>query len=143
MKIPRGFALVLTLAAAACSRQAPPDADVQAERDQKFEAMMTNVSLVGHSTMFGKEGISGQEEYVIDKVSRVAGDRTDAGRCMARHAGDLLGRELADFVERDDLALRCGEAGDEPLEHPSRLDAVEVAGPTRLPRVARRAEERP
>jgi hypothetical protein len=25
--------------------------------------------------MFGKEGISGQEEYVIDKVSRVAGDR--------------------------------------------------------------------
>ncbi len=56
-----------------CSRQAPPGADEQAERDRAFEEMMTNVSLVGQSTSFGREGIAGREEYVIEKVSRVAG----------------------------------------------------------------------
>jgi hypothetical protein len=37
--------------------------------------MMTNVSLVGQSTSFDREGIAGEEEYVIDTVSRIAGDR--------------------------------------------------------------------
>jgi hypothetical protein len=75
MRIPSSFVFTMALLAGGCSRQAPPTADEQAERDREFETMMTNVSLVGQSTMFGSEGISGKEEYVIDKVSRVAGDR--------------------------------------------------------------------
>ncbi len=79
----------VTLALAGCSRQVPPDADEQAERDRAFEEMMTNVSLVGHSTSFGQEGIAGSEEYVIEKVSRVAGDRWLFETTMKLGSGDV------------------------------------------------------
>jgi hypothetical protein len=36
--------------------------------------MMSGATLVGHSTRTNKEGIFGEERYVIDKVSKVAGD---------------------------------------------------------------------
>jgi hypothetical protein len=64
---------LLALAGLSCSRQEAPASE--ADRDRAFEAMMANVSLVGQSTSFGREGISGKEEYAIDKVSRIAGDR--------------------------------------------------------------------
>ncbi len=69
------LACLVALAVAGCSRESPPGADAQAERDRAFEEMMTNVSLVGQSTSFDREGIAGKEEYVIEKVSRIAGDR--------------------------------------------------------------------
>lgn len=58
-----------------CSRETPPGAAEQEKRDRAFEEMMTNVSLVGQSTSFDREGITGKEEYVIERISRVAGDR--------------------------------------------------------------------
>jgi hypothetical protein len=69
------FTGVLALANAGCSREPSPGAEAQSERDRAFEEMMTNVSLVGQSTSFDREGIAGEEEYVIDKASRIAGDR--------------------------------------------------------------------
>jgi len=36
--------------------------------------MMTGVTLVGHSTRFDQEGVSGEERYAIDKVSKLAGE---------------------------------------------------------------------
>jgi hypothetical protein len=66
------FVAALALAGASCSREETLDA---AERHRAFEAMMTRVSLVGSSTSFGKEGVTGREEYAIEKVTHVAGDR--------------------------------------------------------------------
>lgn len=66
---------IVALSIARCSRDAPPGAEAQAERDRVFEEMMTDVSLVGRSTGFEREGITGEEEYVIERVSRIAGDR--------------------------------------------------------------------
>jgi hypothetical protein len=73
MKLPMSLVSLVALASIACSRdEAPPS---EAERDRVFEEMMTNVSLVGHSTSFDREGITGEEEYAIEKASRIAGDR--------------------------------------------------------------------
>jgi hypothetical protein len=89
MRMPIILAVALALAEVGCSRQAPPDQDEQAERDRAFEEMMTNVSLVGSSTIFGREGIAGNEEYVIDQVSRVAGDRWLFHTTMKLGSGDV------------------------------------------------------
>ena len=35
---------------------------------------MTGVTLVGHSTRFDQDGVSGEERYAIDKVSKLTGD---------------------------------------------------------------------
>jgi hypothetical protein len=75
MRSHMSLACLVAIAVAGCSRESPPGADAQAERDRAFEEMMTNVSLVGESTSFDREGIAGKEEYVIEKVSRIAGDR--------------------------------------------------------------------
>jgi hypothetical protein len=50
-----------------CGRK-PPDLEKQ------FEQMMTGAALVGHSTLDGKEGLSGEERYSIDRVTKVGGD---------------------------------------------------------------------
>jgi hypothetical protein len=65
--------LAASLALASCA--AEPESTNPADRDRAFEAMMANATLVGQSTSFGREGISGKEEYVIEKVSKVSGDR--------------------------------------------------------------------
>ena len=44
------------------------------QREQKFQEMMSGVVLVGRSTMLNKEGMSGEERYTIDKVSKLTGD---------------------------------------------------------------------
>ena len=49
-----------------------PSAAVDPEK--QFEQMMTGVVLVGHSTLDGKEGLSGEERYSIERVSKLAGD---------------------------------------------------------------------
>ncbi len=81
--------LVLMLAFAGCSRESDPGAEEQAARDRAFEEMMTNVSLVGRSTSFEGEGITAEEEYVIEKVSRVAGDRWLFHTTMKLGSGDV------------------------------------------------------
>ncbi len=46
----------------------------QQELEKQFSQMMTGATLVGQSTLLSKEGISGNEHYAIDKVSKIAGD---------------------------------------------------------------------
>ena len=84
-----GLVTTFALAAAGCSREPAPGAEAQAERDRAFEEMMTNVTLVGQSTSFDREGIAGKEEYVIEKVSRVAGDRWLFQTTMKLGSGDV------------------------------------------------------
>ena len=55
-----------------CSRTPPSGAT--AENEKGFREMMSGATLVGHSTRTNKEGVFGEERYVIDKVSKVAGD---------------------------------------------------------------------
>jgi hypothetical protein len=73
MNLPMSLVTLVALAAIACSRDEAPSSE--AERDRAFEEMMTNVSLVGHSTSFDRDGITGEEEYAIEKVSRIAGEK--------------------------------------------------------------------
>jgi hypothetical protein len=60
--------IVLALILAGCGRKAVPDVEKQ------FEQMMTGAAFVGRSTLDGKEGLSGEERYSIDRVTKVAGD---------------------------------------------------------------------
>jgi hypothetical protein len=83
------MSLVTMLALAGCTREPPPGAEARAERERAFEEMMTNVSLVGQSTSFDREGIVGKEEYVIEKVSRIAGDRWLLHTTMKLGSGDV------------------------------------------------------
>jgi len=46
----------------------------QAELEKQFQQMMTGVSLIGHSTRLNKEGVGGEERYVIEKVTKVSGE---------------------------------------------------------------------
>ena len=42
--------------------------------EKQFEQMMTGAALVGRSTLDGKEGLSGEERYSIDRVTKIGGD---------------------------------------------------------------------
>jgi hypothetical protein len=53
---------------AGCGRKAVPSPESQ------FEQMMNGAVLVGRSTLDGKDGLSGEERYSIDHVSRMGGD---------------------------------------------------------------------
>jgi len=55
-----------------CSRKPAPNAAGDLER--QFEQMMTGAALVGHSTLDGRDKLSGEERYSIDRVSKIAGD---------------------------------------------------------------------
>jgi hypothetical protein len=67
------FAAVAILAVTAngCSKKAPTPQD---EVEKQFTQMMTGVTLVGQSTRLNREGVSGNEKYVIEKVSKVGGE---------------------------------------------------------------------
>ncbi|MGH9630502.1 MAG: hypothetical protein ACRD7E_19495 [Bryobacteraceae bacterium] len=64
--------VVPLLAAAGCARK--QDSDPVVDRDRKFQEMMSQVTLVGRSTRLNQEGLSGEERYVIEKVSKLTGD---------------------------------------------------------------------
>ena len=61
---------VMAIVLNGCSK-APP---AQAELEKQFEQMMNGVTLVGHSTRLSKDGVSGEEKYVIEKVSKISGE---------------------------------------------------------------------
>lgn len=46
----------------------------QEQLDRQFGQMMDGVALVGHSTTVGREGISDEERYTIEGVTRLTGD---------------------------------------------------------------------
>jgi hypothetical protein len=64
--------LLLLLLLAGCSKK--PEAITDSQREQKFQEMMSGVALVGRSTRLNREGLSGEEQYLIDKVSKLTGD---------------------------------------------------------------------
>jgi hypothetical protein len=54
-----------------CSKKA---ATTQEQLDRKFEETMKGVTLVGRSTRLQDDKIIGEEKYVIEGVSKLAGD---------------------------------------------------------------------
>ena len=62
--------ILAILLAGGCARKPPAQADLE----KQFQEMMSNATLVGHSTRLNKEGIAGEERYVIEKVSKISGD---------------------------------------------------------------------
>lgn len=57
---------------AGCSRK-PVTADA-ANLEKQFEEMIAGSTLVGKSTLLNRDGLSGEERYAIDKVSKISGD---------------------------------------------------------------------
>jgi hypothetical protein len=55
---------------AGCLRKTSDDAGFE----KNFEQMMSGVTMVGRSTSWNREGLSGEERYRIEKVSKLAGD---------------------------------------------------------------------
>jgi len=65
-------AIVAVILFTGCARRSALDA--QRDLEKRFQQMMSGVALVGHSTNLKNERISGEEKYVIDKVSKLGGD---------------------------------------------------------------------
>jgi hypothetical protein len=63
--------LSVLIALSGCSKKVVTTQD---ELDRKFVEMMKGVTLVGRSTRLSDEKIIGEERYVIEGVSKVAGD---------------------------------------------------------------------
>ena len=61
----------LGVALLACAKR---PATTQDELDRKFEDMMRGVTLVGRSSVLKSDKISGEEKYVIEKVSKLTGE---------------------------------------------------------------------
>ncbi len=66
------LATILVLLMAGCARK--PGTDLQADLDQKFQQMMSGVTLIGHSATLKDESVAGEEKYVIEKVSKLGGE---------------------------------------------------------------------
>lgn len=66
------LATILLFLYAGCSRK--PSTDIQADSEQKFQQMMSGVTLIGHSASLQAEGISGEEKYIIEKISKLGGE---------------------------------------------------------------------
>ena len=64
-------AAFLFLLAAGCAKK---DTGSAADLEKKFQETMTGVTLVGYSTRLNKPGISGEERYIIESVSKMTGD---------------------------------------------------------------------
>ena len=71
MKSARLAATLLVLYAG-CARK--PSIDIQADLEQKFQQMMSGVTLIGHSASPKDQSTSGEERYVIEKVSKLGGE---------------------------------------------------------------------
>ena len=62
---------ILIAALAGCAKKPPTSQD---ELDRKFQEMMKGVTLVGRSTRLNDQKVIGEEKYVIEKVSKLAGE---------------------------------------------------------------------
>src|ERR1700730_10472839 len=64
--------ILLLFLFAGCARK--PSTDIQTGLEQKFQQMMSGVTLIGHSANSNGESVPGEEKYVIEKVSKLAGE---------------------------------------------------------------------
>jgi hypothetical protein len=64
------FVVAITVLAG-CSKKGTSS---QEDLAKQFQEMMTGATLVGHSTLTGREGISGEERYSIDRISRIGSE---------------------------------------------------------------------
>jgi hypothetical protein len=64
--------ILLLFLFAGCARK--PSVDTQSGLEQKFQQMMSGVTLIGHSASLKGESMSGEEKYVIEKVSKLRGE---------------------------------------------------------------------
>src|SRR5580700_9421614 len=55
-----------------CSKKS--GASSQDDLAKQFQAMMTGATLVGHSTKTNREGLSGEERYSIDSISKIGNE---------------------------------------------------------------------
>ncbi|MFN3326605.1 MAG: hypothetical protein ACK5AZ_24175 [Bryobacteraceae bacterium] len=65
------FAALVCLLLSACRSETPRN---QADLEREFEKRMSGVTLVGRSTRLDREQVSGEERYVIDRVTKVTGN---------------------------------------------------------------------
>lgn len=73
MKTLRLVALIVTISVfGGCSRKS--GTNPQDDLDRQFQQMMTGATLVGHSASTNQEGISGEERYSIDAVSKIGSE---------------------------------------------------------------------
>ena len=66
------LATILLFLYAGCARK--PSFDIQGDLEQKFQQMMSGVTLIGHSASLTDESVAGEEKYVIEKVSKLRGE---------------------------------------------------------------------
>ncbi len=67
------LAFVVTISVlSGCSKKS--SASSQEDLAKKFQEMMTGATLVGHSTLSNREGMSGEERYSIDRISRIGSE---------------------------------------------------------------------
>jgi hypothetical protein len=72
MKTLLSLAWIVTLSMlCGCSRKSSTNSH---DLDKQFQQMMTRATLVGHSTLTNQEGISGEERYSIDAVSKIGSE---------------------------------------------------------------------
>jgi hypothetical protein len=64
--------ILLLFLFAGCVRK--PGIDTQTGLEQKLQQMMSGVTLIGHSASLKGEIMSGEEKYVIEKVSKLGGE---------------------------------------------------------------------
>jgi hypothetical protein len=64
--------MISMLLLAGCGRKA--GSSIQPGLEEKFQQMMSGVTLIGHSADLKDESISGEEKYVIERVSKLGGD---------------------------------------------------------------------
>lgn len=66
------LATILLFLCTGCARK--PSIDPQSDLEQKFQQMMSGVTLIGHSVSLNDERTAGEEKYVIEKVSKLSGE---------------------------------------------------------------------
>ena len=64
-------ATFLLLLAMGCAKK---DTGGFADLEKKFQDSLSGATLVGYSTRLNKPGVSGEERYVIESVSKMTGD---------------------------------------------------------------------
>ncbi|MGA2576166.1 MAG: hypothetical protein ABSH24_09095 [Bryobacteraceae bacterium] len=73
MKASLSLALVVSISLlSGCSKKS--GTSNQENLDRQFQAMMAGATLAGHSTLLNRDGVSGEERYAIDAISRIGSE---------------------------------------------------------------------